>query len=892
LHKSPPDPSSNASATYHAAESMDLSDNASMGSQQDEMETSSSAESNEESDAEIVDSSSHTSSLSVGSEMHISEADVIAEEFLLDLIADNDDTSIATDTETNDFGLSNNTLCQKLGSYSLVDFHPLFHGNNQIYYYQEHVNKQKNDGEPFGGIMGASWRAIKRLNCVREDCMLPKDDAKLMFCMMDHALNSKGQHQQSFFDIIAEVSARANETALLREFTESLNASQKAAFDSFIEGLDQRQQSLFDSISGHNNSSHVQVPKNQSEANSLLLKGRWSLFQSIPMVNVEIINKHAVISLEKLLDHIVAQGVPILWKHDSNGVENNDKINGCPVANELYQEFLSEFPNYDNTAFGFLLPWSDGFQRVYVKQRKNNVWVATVTLLNPNSSGIGISPYHTFCIAIGNSSDDHIQVINQLVEQFEKVRIPKTRYCGVSNSFIKTCFRVLAYSSDRQERDSVVQTLNMGTFGQRFHYAAAIDPNSLPMCNVCFNLFCASLHENSYPIFPQNNPVCDQCCRWDFLSTSIASRSILPPKNYPTVQSSNSPPAPANRKVSESYIAAMKLEFAWMKMGLDFAFHNATTDEYIANSRPRRRARWSKDTTNDYLRTMSISGRAQNDLWNSVKSKRINPQGAIVPYVPTLWNQNTLRISQIVNSPMHIVFHGVSADVMELAYIFLKELQLLPAFERFANKILSSIESLRLEWCKIRELPKTLWLAENILGMTRIMPCIYGLFLDVTAIPETHSKSKLALQQTLNAHHVMVSALMSPRCTYSDSKKIDSYIKMFLSCIQRSVRCIIGPDEYKWWAEKGNMTSLLNLPDHVKQFGPVRWLYEGKFERDLQEIKPIVTQNLRRTETYFKMKLELYQRLKWIKWIKRMSTKEGHEDEDNANSGPFYKGYY
>jgi hypothetical protein len=821
----------------------------------------------------------------------VANDDLSEDEFLIDLFT--------SDVEQEETTL--NPVCisqhQNPNLHSLEQFESVFANSDcksKLYFYQEYVHKNTH-GQALGGIRGVAWRAINQINSASYDCLLSNDDAMLLFRMMDHALNNEGEHQHTFFTIVSEVISRAHRPRnTLETFAQCLNTEQKEMLINLVGSLDEQQREMFDNtIYTGSETSQVRVPSNQCEADTLLLKRKWSIFQNIPIEHVRIIDGHAVVSLEGLLDHIVAHGIPILWKQTSDGVCNDDGINGCPAAQKIFESFLSETNEPEHTAFGYFLLWSDGFCRVYVKQRKNSAWMLTVTLLDPHKKdGISTSQFHTYCIALGNSSDDHTSVINFFAEELERVKEKKLRFCGVRNEFIETSFRLLAYLSDRQERDSVVQTLNMGTYGQRFRYAAAIDPNALPFCNNCFAEFCSSLHHLPYPAFPPDRAVCQHCCRWDFTSSSPASKTIPTPKNYPTIQSTTSPPAPANRTVSETCIIGRELEFEWMKQGAHFAFHNATTSEYVPQSRPRRKVRWSKVAVSDYLRTMSISGKAHADLWRSVSAKRRNPQSETLPYIPQLWEHPTvLKIFQFLDSPMHIIFHGTVTDAMELYNLFLNKLQLQPSFERFANKYLSAIEALRLEWCKVRQLPKAQWLAENILGLSRIMPCIYGTFLSLTAVQDQYRKQKLALQQMLNALYVLVSAIMSPRCTYSDSTKIDSYIKMYLSCIQRAARCIIGiPGGDVWWAEKGNMSSLLNLPGVVEEFGPLRWYWEGICERSIQFVKPSLIKNLRRTPTYFQAKLGLLQRLKWIEWLKVVGSAAG--DNNAEESARPYKGYY
>ena len=65
---------------------------------------------------------------------------------------------------------------------------------------------------------------------------------------------------------------------------------------------------------------------------------------------------------------------------------------------------------------------------------------------------------------------------------------------------------------------------------------------------------------------------------------------------------------------------------------------------------------------------------------------------------------------------MHLVFHGILAYCVEKMDEFLADHGLTQKFERLVNSYLLDIQSLRLEWCKMKYFPKKQWLAENELA--------------------------------------------------------------------------------------------------------------------------------------------------------------------------------
>ena len=79
-------------------------------------------------------------------------------------------------------------------------------------------------------------------------------------------------------------------------------------------------------------------------------------------------------------------------------------------------------------------------------------------------------------------------------------------------------------------------------------------------------------------------------------------------------------------------------------------------------------------------------------------------------------------------------------------------------------------------------LQRTQWLAEDELGLARILPFVYGHFFlnlaDKTKNYNTTSKTLHALAQVLHSLYVMVCILMTP--TDSSVKLIDVHVKILL----------------------------------------------------------------------------------------------------------------
>ena len=81
-------------------------------------------------------------------------------------------------------------------------------------------------------------------------------------------------------------------------------------------------------------------------------------------------------------------------------------------------------------------------------------------------------------------------------------------------------------------------------------------------------------------------------------------------------------------------------------------------------------------------------------------------------------------MSAWIDAGMHHLFHGVVHRIMlEMKNVFTDKARQTP-FENLANPHLQEIVSLRLDWMHVKQFPKTMWLAEDELGFSRIMPCV------------------------------------------------------------------------------------------------------------------------------------------------------------------------
>ena len=112
---------------------------------------------------------------------------------------------------------------------------------------------------------------------------------------------------------------------------------------------------------------------------------------------------------------------------------------------------------------------------------------------------------------------------------------------------------------------------------------------------------------------------------------------------------------------------------------------------------------------------------------------------------------------------MHLIFHGVLASIVEVLDSVFTDLKLGTRFENSVNANLLEVESLRLERCKAKPVPKKQWLAENELALARILPFVYTTFFNTVALPRNSNMNPDVLKviyKVIHTLHLLLCRLM------------------------------------------------------------------------------------------------------------------------------------
>ena len=128
--------------------------------------------------------------------------------------------------------------------------------------------------------------------------------------------------------------------------------------------------------------------------------------------------------------------------------------------------------------------WSDGFMAHHGKidSEYNNIQLFTLSVL---ASEDGNAKHHTMPFALGFKQKDHSTILNQLLQEIQRVGVPTERYYGQDKHPFHSVFFLQIVSNDYPERCANAVLANLDTFTHRWGYSGKYNENVTPSCQKC-----------------------------------------------------------------------------------------------------------------------------------------------------------------------------------------------------------------------------------------------------------------------------------------------------------------------------------------------------------------------------------------------------------------------
>ena len=527
----------------------------------------------------------------------------------------------------------------------------------------------------------------------------------------------------------------------------------------------------------------ITLPTDVNIMRQTLLEGSYSVLKNFPVPRVYEIGNHACVDLKEVILLAAGHGAKFNFAWNARkGARNNEGLNGTQAVTDLITDCIEAMGDAKvdaettrNTNVGWIYFWSDSFLRCFIKQKENSVWILTVTICPPEkekSNGM-----YTYVLAMGKSSEDHTPVIEHYFTECQKLMKGFDCYFGDTNKIERMAVGMLMWNADRPERQMINNTRKEGTYGKVSGWSAPVSEEKFPSCDKCYKRLVQEMIQGEEGSGTGTVDSCTNCFNWTLDQDDTDQITEDTHKDYPKEQSDDNIDI-NNLSKSDSDLLNKRKPGKDNKIGpakLTPGFLKAVAGRVY---RKRLQKRWSKDNAEQYCRACNIAGYRFEKIEEAVeldqaKQTTDDPKDYVRPedgakYEPKIWSLidcfDRFRMPEL---PMHGLAHGIIPDVIEIIHSILSHYGKLTAFCNFGNEYLADIESFKLDYCKVKSLPKSAWVSENSLGYARLMPYLYGTFLSryplVAKGNETpRTKETVAnLKCLLNALQALMSVLMS-----------------------------------------------------------------------------------------------------------------------------------
>jgi hypothetical protein len=262
---------------------------------------------------------------------------------------------------------------------------------------------------------------------------------------------------------------------------------------------------------------------------------------------------------------------------------------------------------------------------------------------------------------------------------------------------------------------------------------------------------------------------------------------------------------------------------------------------------------------------------------------------------PATWCRG-VELWQHIDVAMHLIFLGIIKTVMQDLHEWMSMREKGAAFLRYSSGMFEAVQKLGLSWCRCQPYKTGKlggWISENYMAAARLMNWFYSEIESVATDPifvppdkpmhkwtkkENHAWLKIRGLQTagnaevlqnrvsgyinstegppqvldapggssdnvsavISALSAMVSQLMARAINEAHVMDVDRHIKLFLSAYEQFDKETRGSNDTPGWITSYNFCCLLNYPAVIREFGPLRNLWEGggMGEKILRLVKP------------------------------------------------------
>jgi len=459
--------------------------------------------------------------------------------------------------------------------------------------------------------------------------------------------------------------------------------------------------------------------------------------------------------------------------------------------------------------------------------------------------------------------------------------------------YITVHFEIIASLGDQPERREMNYLVGgNGKFGAHYLFSANIDAivNYLPPCTSCTKKLL------NFPNYLQEQSKCENCLLWNH-SRKCKMSEYNPPLDYPidlipsdgklqSVELSfdmlNKVVEYASQKFEQGDWTEKQLSSYVNSCGINRAgclkiiehCHNKMSYDFIRDN-----------VTNSESTLLKLD-------FDKDPAKYSHWRGG--PF----WKSN-LNLYQFVDVLMHLLFLWITKSTREIILHWITDTKRINGYKKFANSIFYHIAEMSLDWCKLI-VAKSGWVSDNYIAFARVCKWFYLPIVEfhikeeykepITSINKWYTKMcrdwleahgyssndninemrnrikhykndtsnppklvKSVCSSTQDINHLigsllaMISSIMRNEVTDASINRVEREIKVFLTYLHIVQNNFEDNDDngrkkkrIPYWLSRYNHMSLLNIPTHMKRFGPMINLWEGSNQGEgyLRFVKP------------------------------------------------------
>jgi hypothetical protein len=645
----------------------------------------------------------------------------------------------------------------------------------------------------------------------------------------------------------------------------------------------------------------TKIPTSAAAMRSIYVKGKSALLPNLPRPSVTVVDDHAYMSLKDCVADLLGHGYELDSIEPSVEFSHNPEgaislISQTVRARRILSNVSKAHQNSSNVLILYITEWSDGFEPASSKGNRNSCWMKTVTIAPP--PGLLHSMTHTYPIALGLDGANHEVVEARFAAELEEFRkgINMSFYHGGNKRNVTVYLEVFASLQDQPERRSGNFIMLGGSkFTAKWGLACdlAAVASVVPACSNCINALMKSEGDQTIS--------CTKCTNWNTEVTD-GLLDFPPPPDFPSEhlpESGKLSPLLLSYDVMKAAVATAHGGFVtrgWSKRTVDsyLRVHGLNKEAIMAIMKC---ATHCKEYTDAVTLSCTVGGETEmENLHELEKLKETHPELFQQWKFPAIWDRGVL-LQQHIDVAMHLIFLGVVKTCIVMVQDWTKLRGKHSAFLRYVKGTLEPIQRLGLDWCRCvpyRTGKLGGWVSENYLGASRLLDWLYssideiasdevfiqplrhhsmwnmkenrgwlsihGLDTQGTAA-ELKQRVKQLMEQdggppeelppqggpALNVYNMiialksMVSRVMKRSITNTDINDAERHIKLFLTAFESFDHGMRKKDEKPTWITSYNFICLTNLPRLMREFGPLRNLWEGggQGEKIIGMVKPL-----------------------------------------------------